>query len=147
MRRRPWGVGKCSKNFSNRQKTPEKQKERPTLWNWGPQGPSTIKSGGNSDLILLAFASDFLGARGRAFLVALIKQLSNFSFRHCFHINFGNDNSSSLLAMAQQHIYILAMKTIVYTTLSWWEECPSHRTRSDNPSPETDCCLCLCSLG
>ena len=133
MHRHPWGAGKRSKNYRNRQRTLEKQKEPPTLWNWEPQGPSTIKSGGNSDLILLALASDFLGARGRAFLVALIKQLSSFGFWHCFRINFSNDNSSGLLAMAQQHIYILANKTIVYTALSWWEECLSQCTRSDNP--------------
>ena len=39
---------KSSENFINRQTTPEKQKEPPTLRNWGSQGPLTIKISGNS---------------------------------------------------------------------------------------------------
>ena len=43
---------KVSKTFSNRQRTPEKPKEPPTLGNWGSQGFLTIKTSGNSDWLL-----------------------------------------------------------------------------------------------
>jgi len=39
---------KSSKNFSNRQRTPEMQREPPTLWNWESKRPLTIKTSGNS---------------------------------------------------------------------------------------------------
>jgi len=61
-------------------KGPWKSKRNPQLFGIGDPKDPQLKSGGNSDLILLALASDFLGARGRAFLVALIKQLSSFGF-------------------------------------------------------------------
>ena len=39
---------KVPKILVNRQRTPEKQKESPTLWNWGYQGSLVIKTSGNS---------------------------------------------------------------------------------------------------
>ena len=39
---------KSSKNFGKWQRTPEKQKEPPSLWNCGSQGPLTTKTRGNS---------------------------------------------------------------------------------------------------
>ena len=47
-KRIPGAQGKSSQNC-NMQKTPEKQKEPPTLWNWRFQGPLAIKISGNSE--------------------------------------------------------------------------------------------------
>ena len=46
-----WDTGKKSSNNLSTlgQRTPEKQKEPPTLWNWRPQGPLTTKTIRNSE--------------------------------------------------------------------------------------------------